>query len=796
LVLKQNFFQEEIKQMKKKGFYAVFGALIVPALLLLTVCAGGGTVKSGNSGSATASAQGYGGTVTVTVTLDNGRISAVSAEGPNETQGIGSRAVERLPQAMEEKGSPDVEAISGASITSAALISAARAAIAEINGDGALSAVMKSGTYTASSTGFALYKEITVNVRVDRERILAITVEPDHGETVPILQSVIDKFIPRIIETQSIGIDALTGATASSNGIRRAVSIALTEALIASGSDAAAIAVFQKIPPGPARVRTETINTRVLVVGMGGAGTAAAMRAAETLYAANPQDVSVLAIDKAGKYGGTSAVTSEMMAINPRRFQAEYNNGRNYVDRDAMRRAWLAYTEGDQKTELVDLMLNNSGDALDWLMYEHGVTFTIPHTGFTPADVYQSVFAYAVQDHPELNTDKTLIGAYYDSIYRDYTRLGGRYLLETEAYALIYDASGNTVKGVKARNVYDGTEYEIYADSIILATGGFAGNTAMEERYFHNRYFPLKGPWMQLGMHQNDGKMIQNAIDNGAGTYNISVAPIVHMAGTPSFLTGFGVYPIEGAIGYITRKPAVWSPGDIPMHMVQVPNSLAVNQEGVRFTSETDVGFLNPWIAGPRFFSIHSNDQVQSIREHGFKIMAEGPGPEFLGYQHGAPAGIPQPEIERVLQAGIDAGFVYKANTLRELAALIGVPAPALENTVREYNQAAANGVDRAFNKPAEFLDPIGNGPYYAITGASYCYSTTGALDINADFQVLKADGRTPINHLYAIGTDSLGVLFTEKKAYVTYGGAAQGWAYTSGYLGGKAAAEAALAGR
>jgi fumarate reductase flavoprotein subunit len=41
-----------------------------------------------------------------------------------------------------------------------------------------------------------------------------------------------------------------------------------------------------------------------------------------------------------------------------------------------------------------------------------------------------------------------------------------------------------------------------------------------------------------------------------------------------------------------------------------------------------------------------------------------------------------------------------------------------------------------------------------------------------------------------------LGVFFTEKKPYVTYGGVAQGWAYTSGYLGGKIAAENALAGR
>ena len=82
------------------------------------------------------------------------------------------------------------------------------------------------------------------------------------------------------------------------------------------------------------------------------------------------------------------------------------------------------------------------------------------------------------------------------------------------------------------------------------------------------------------------------------------------------------------------------------------------------------------------------------------------------------------------------------------------------------------------------------SGPYYAVIGAPYCYSTCGALDINENFNVLKADGETPINGLYAVGTDSMGVLFTEKKPYVTFGGGAQGWAFTSGYLAGEIISE------
>ena len=72
---------------------------------------------------------------------------------------------------------------------------------------------------------------------------------------------------------------------------------------------------------------------------------------------------------------------------------------------------------------------------------------------------------------------------------------------------------------------------------------------------------------------------------------------------------------------------------------------------------------------------------------------------------------------------------------------------------------------------------------------ASYSYNTVAGLDINKDFQVLNADGEV-IDGLYAVGNDSAGVLFSEKKPYVTYGGANNGWALTSGYVAGAIVAD------
>lgn len=154
---------------------------------------------------------------------------------------------------------------------------------------------------------------------------------------------------------------------------------------------------------------------------------------------------------------------------------------------------------------------------------------------------------------------------------------------------------------------------------------------------------------------------------------------------------------------------------------------------------------------------------------------------------------MPIPEVYDVINLCIEKGIAYKADTLEDLAKVLGCDPAVLTDNVSRYNAAVDSGVDEEFGKDAGNLTmKIGeNGPYYAFVGAAFIYSTVGGLDVNTDMQVLGADHATPINALYSVGTDSLGVLFSEQREYVTYGGAAQGWAYTSGRLAGKAAVEA-----
>jgi len=733
---------------------------------------------AGGDGTYTGTGMGFGGEITATVTVVGGKVTACTLKGDKETPAIGGAALEKLQAQVIAAGSADIDGVSGATMTTGGVKAAVADAMSKATGATTAAVKMKPGTYTAEAYGFALCEKLKVSVKVDETKILSIDVnQVETADTPPMVDTVVKKLVPRMLENQSVSVDAVSGVTATSNGVKTAVKDCLTQALKAAGTDESAIKSFQTVPEK--KGGQETISTEMLVIGMGGSGTYAAMSAAEN-------GVEVLAIDKMGKYGGTTSLTSEVMAVNPPRIQKEYNNGKDWIDKAAMRKAWLTYTEGDEKTPMVDMLLDRSGEALDWLVYEHGYEFDyVPKTGFTAADVYPCKYQFLPNN---IGANKAFIAKYFDGIYEDFTEAGGKYMLETEAYDLITDAKGN-VTGAKAKNLVDGTEYTINAKVVVLATGGFAGNAEMTTKYLSNEYYDLKGEWKVYGLYSNDGKMVQAAIDKGAATYNIGMPPMVHNGGTAAFLPGFETVPVEGQMGARTGRPLVWSSGDLPLDMVISAYGMTVDTHGNRFADETQVNMLKAWAAGPRFYGIWSQEQVDGLMTKGFKETVSGPATIYLGYQGAIPADTPIPNAMEVLEAGMEAGIVYKADTLEDLAKQLNMDPATLTKTVKTYNGYCEAGKDKDFGKDAKYLDKIGDGPYYAIVGAPYCYTTCGGLDINEDFQVLKEDGSV-IGGLYAIGTDSMGVLFTEKKEYVTFGGAANGWGLTSGYLCGQVIAD------
>ena len=106
--------------------------LILAVLLIAAMLAGSASLAYADS--ATATAQGLEETVTVTLTLEDGIITAVDAQTDKEDLTIGRQALEKLPTAMVEQNTVKVDAISGATSTSNAVISAATSAYMELTG--------------------------------------------------------------------------------------------------------------------------------------------------------------------------------------------------------------------------------------------------------------------------------------------------------------------------------------------------------------------------------------------------------------------------------------------------------------------------------------------------------------------------------------------------------------------------------------------------------------------------------------------------------------------------------------
>jgi len=92
---------------------------------------GTGTDGTGavNGNALIGTAQGYGGEVKVTVTVDGDDIVSVEAVGEKETEGVGSKAIDELPDKIEDADSTDVDVVSGATVTSNAIKEAVEKAL-------------------------------------------------------------------------------------------------------------------------------------------------------------------------------------------------------------------------------------------------------------------------------------------------------------------------------------------------------------------------------------------------------------------------------------------------------------------------------------------------------------------------------------------------------------------------------------------------------------------------------------------------------------------------------------------
>ena len=141
--------------MKKNQIRKSVAALAMAAVVGVSLLGYGCGAKpastssdAGVSGDFTGTAKGFGGDVSVTLTLTDGAITGCTAEGKDETQGVGSEAIAKMPGEIAESGSIAVDGVSGATVTSTAIKEAAAAALtaAGLNPDDYKTAVEKTGS--------------------------------------------------------------------------------------------------------------------------------------------------------------------------------------------------------------------------------------------------------------------------------------------------------------------------------------------------------------------------------------------------------------------------------------------------------------------------------------------------------------------------------------------------------------------------------------------------------------------------------------------------------------------------
>ena len=198
-------------------------------------------------------------------------------------------------------------------------------------GNGVQRTPVADGTYVQTGIGKSVTTPITVATTFANNTLVDISIGAN-GETGPILDSVKDLMVPRIIETQSIGVDSIAGATLSSGGVKSAVAAAIDDAGGKSEE-------WYTAPPKNSGT-VKLTGYDVIVVGLGGAGMSAYVKAAEA-------GGKVYGIEAAGKIGGNSATAGGPMAINSEYIKNLYTGGADYADRDALLKEWYADMEAE-----------------------------------------------------------------------------------------------------------------------------------------------------------------------------------------------------------------------------------------------------------------------------------------------------------------------------------------------------------------------------------------------------------------------------------------------------------------
>ena len=565
-------------------------------------------------------------------------------------------------------------------------------------------------TYTGTAAGFG--GDVNVTLTIDNGVITGCSASGE-SETPEIGGVVMTDLSAAIVEGNTIGVDAVAGATFTSNGVIEAAKAAL----VAAGLNPDDYMTAQAAGPAGEDV---VVEADVAVVGAGGAGMTAAITAAN-------EGKTVVILESTSMVGGNSVRATGGMnaAKTPAQDENEFDeaNGvekvlataaKDYADNEAITELaatvaeqWEAYQaapegyfdsvelfmldtmvggHGLNDPALVQVLASNSEASIEWL----------DSIGAPLTSVSSFGGASVKRIHRPVNEEgKTVsVGSYIIPVLeQNCADLGVEIMLNTTADTLLTDEAGAVI-GVQAK-AKDGSVVTVNAKSVILATGGFGANL----EYVAELKPSLEG-FVTTNAAGAQGQGIVMAEAVGAATRDmdqIQIHPTVEQK-TSALIT-------EGLRG---------------------DGAILVNSEGKRFTDE-----------------VGTRDAVSAAE------LEQGEFVYLLVDQKMADA-------SNVIAGYIKKGFTVQGDSAEALAEAMGVPADALAATLDTWNAAVAAGEDAEFGRTS-FANPLDTAPYYAIAVAPGVHHTMGGLVINETAQVLNAEG-APISGLFAAGEVTGGV--------------------------------------
>lgn len=299
---------------------------------------------------------------------------------------------------------------------------------------------------------------IEVAVTVDENGAVTAIEVTKNGDTAGISDPAVAQIPGLIVEQQTANVDAVAGATKTSDAIMAAVLDAVTKA----GLDT--VKWSTKVETVVEKAEDVTIETEIVVVGGGGAGLAAAVQA-------NQLGSKVLVLEKMGKVGGNTILAGGALnAVNDRSEQAiAYNDSVEWHYTQTL-------SGGDYQGDplLVHTLVSNAWDGVQWLM-DLGMEFQ---------DETAGLFTVTGGLWPRAHKPVEPLGTGFFKTYMNYIDSHDNVdvMLNTRATEILVDENGKAC-GVVATGETGNTVTVKASKGVVVATGGFAANVELRSAY-------------------------------------------------------------------------------------------------------------------------------------------------------------------------------------------------------------------------------------------------------------------------------------------------------------------------